>query len=511
MLFRSTAVSSVDDVANSLVSAITAAALGLTPVNAGSGLVTIGGDASTVLDMSQTGLRQSGLPAQPAAIALPISLAAGQTSEALALLLKQAIDSQNLPGVTTTLFGSRILIEGAVSAGGVGAAAIAPIRDFAGNPLKANQLDGTTTLTIFQGEGLDYGDAPAPYASQSTANGPRHKVVNGLSLGATVTADADARIPNADSDDGVSIGTLYAAFASNATISVNNTTGGSAFVSMWIDFDGNGTFADTERVISSQAITAASTTVTFVVPRSTSDEATPARTKLGDTYARIRLSSTANEVASPVGAAADGEVEDHLVTILSNPFQSPSAITDAFGNGLDVSGDGFVSAIDVLQIINWINDPTKPDFPSLADATGAPPYVDVNGDGIVSALDASIVITYLNSLPRITGGEGEEALNLSSGTLVGEGEQVVLSSNWAAGLEDVLKPRLSTRSEPANSAHDQAVLESSDDNIELAVSVASGATASAIDSFWASLSQSTEDQGSIFAELEYSLIDTLLD
>ncbi len=503
-----------DAVATALITAINAAALGLTPVNAGNGLVTIGGDASTVLDMSQTVLRQSGLPGQPAAIAIPVSLATTQSSDSLALLLKQAIDAQNLPGVVTTLFGDRILIEGAQSAGGVGAAAIAPIRDLAGNPLKANQADGTTTLTVFMGEGLDYGDAPAPYKSLSTDNGPRHKVVNGLSLGATVTPDADARLPNADSDDGVTIGTLFAAFASNATISVTNTSGGPAYVSMWIDFDGNGIFADSERVVSSQAVTAASTTVTFVVPRSTSDETTAARAKLGATYARVRVSSSDAAVASPLGAAPDGEVEDFAVTILANPLHNASGITDGFGNGLDVSGDGFVSPIDVLQVINWINDPAKPQFPTLADATGAPPYVDVNGDGIISALDSSILITYLNSLPRVTGsGEGEGSLEVASVTssgLMGEGEQVVLSSNWAGGLEDVLRPRVASRSETTVSARDQALLETDEDNSELAVSVASVVATQAVDTFWASLSETPITTHSIVDELEYGLIEDLL-
>jgi hypothetical protein len=502
-------------VANALVAAINAAALGLTPVNAGNGLVTIGGDANTVLNMSQTVLRQSGLAGQPAAIAIPVSVVAGQTSDDLAVLIEQAIDAQQLPGVTTTLFGDRILIEGAGSVAGVGSAAIAPIRDLAGNSLKANQLDGSTSITIFQGEGLDYGDAPAPYASLNAQNGPRHQVVSGFSLGPTATVDADARLPDADSDDGVTIGALYAAYQSNATISVTNSTGGSAFVSMWIDYDGNGIFADTERVISSQALPAGASTVSFTVPRSTSDDANPARTSLGETYARIRMSSSASAVASALGEAPDGEVEDYRVTILANPFHNASGVTDAFGNGLDVSGDGFVSAIDVLQIINWINDPTKPSFPSLASATGAPPFVDVNGDGIISALDSSIVITYLNSLPRVPSGEGEGPLDVSSGpAMVGEGEEVVLASNWAPGLEDLFRPRTVSPSRPAHTPHDQAMLNAGDadddDNAGWAASVASNSQVAAADAFWAQLSDQRSQSDAIEFELESEWLEDLL-
>ena len=213
-------------VAAALVTAINTASLGLTPVNAGGGLVTLGGDTNTVLDMTLTVLDQSGLAGQPGAVAIPVTITAGQTAETYAALIKAAIDAQNLPGVIVTQLGAQVLILGAGSVSGPGASPIGPIRDLAGNPLKANQPDGTTTLTIFQGEGFDFGDAPIPYSTSNAENGPRHKVIDGLSLGATVTADADARRDDADiGDDGVIFSPLYAAFQSSIKLSVTNTTG----------------------------------------------------------------------------------------------------------------------------------------------------------------------------------------------------------------------------------------------------------------------------------------------
>ncbi len=50
--------------------------------------------------------------------------------------------------------------------------------------MRATELNGQSLLTIFLGEGLDYGDAPDPlYASKKDNNGARHIVVDGFSIG----------------------------------------------------------------------------------------------------------------------------------------------------------------------------------------------------------------------------------------------------------------------------------------------------------------------------------------
>ena len=77
-------------------------------------------------------------------------------------------------------------------------------------------------------------------------------------------------------------------------------------------------------------------------------------------------------------------------------------------NALDVSGDGFVSPIDALFVIEELNDRgshmmTGPETTS--------PYVDVSGDGYVSPVDALHVIGYLNDpgpgVPETASAEGE--------------------------------------------------------------------------------------------------------
>ena len=114
--------------------------------------------------------------------------------------------------------------------------------------------------------------------------------------------------------------------------------------------------------------------------------------------ARFRMSSDSVAVSSPIGDAPDGEVEDWMITVSANPYTNPK-------NRYDVTGDGFVSPIDVLQIVNYINAgfPSRPPLPPVA----VPPYLDVNGDGFINALDVLAVIGQINSGLAGRGGEGE--------------------------------------------------------------------------------------------------------
>ena len=78
----------------------------------------------------------------------------------------------------------------------------------------------------------------------------------------------------------------------------------------------------------------------------------------------------------------------------------------------DVSGDGNVTPLDVLILINDINMhgsrslPTRPSGP-------VPPFFDVDGDGSLTPSDVLSVINYINS--RVAGSAGEgEARSFSS-------------------------------------------------------------------------------------------------
>ncbi len=72
----------------------------------------------------------------------------------------------------------------------------------------------------------------------------------------------------------------------------------------------------------------------------------------------------------------------------------------------DVSNDGFVSPIDALMLINYINShPVITPLP-LPRPVGDPFY-DVTGDGLADPRDVLEVINRINQLNSPTGGEGE--------------------------------------------------------------------------------------------------------
>jgi hypothetical protein len=68
-------------------------------------------------------------------------------------------------------------------------------------------------------------------------------------------------------------------------------------------------------------------------------------------------------------------------------------------NPLDVSGDTFVSSLDALLAINFLNTGSI-----LSAATGESPaagYVDVNGDRVASAIDVLLIINHLNDVTGV--------------------------------------------------------------------------------------------------------------
>ena len=385
----------VNAFSDAIVTAIATAGLGLTPVHTGEGFIAIGGDRRTTIDVGATALTVVGTPGSPASIPVTLNLATTSSANDVAEAMASAIRAAGIPGVTVTVLGSRLFIEGAEGVTGSGAEIVAPISDYAGNPILPNQTDGTSSVEIFIGQGLDYGDAPdSPYRSRLTNNGPRHTVVDGFSLGTTVTADPDARLDNRDEDDGVTfVGDLFAAFETNITVSAQGIEAGrGGFLSAWIDADGDGVFEDTEAIVIGRSLVNGDNDLpAFRIP-SFAD--------VGEVYARFRYSST--PLDSPMGEAPDGEVEDYAVQILANPYQNQA-------DNLDVTGDGSVAPIDVLRVIHFLNrfGTTRLSVPvdqNIIDTYGR---LDVDGNGIVNPTDALLVINFINKRGSAGSGSGE--------------------------------------------------------------------------------------------------------
>jgi hypothetical protein len=171
-------------------------------------------------------------------------------------------------------------------------------------------------------------------------------------------------------------------------------------VHAWVDFNGNGSFEDAGEKL---AVLETFSNGNFNLPINIVPSGAITTSDVG---VRVRL-STQSTLAS-VGAGGEGEVEDNFVRINRNPHQNPN-------NRYDVNNDTFVSAIDVLQVINYINSTGGGPLPINR---AAPPYLDVDGDASVGPLDVLAIITFINSNLSPTGGEG---LGLGDGEGEGAG------------------------------------------------------------------------------------------
>jgi hypothetical protein len=398
---------------DTMVSRIRNAGLGLYPFNAGNGIVTLGGDATYSMDVTDTSVIEVGQPGVPAAIPIPFTPDESYSAEEIAEATAEAINNRHLPGVTATANEDLTVVTGANDVSGANAQFVSGVKDKAGNLLRGNQVDGDTRFTIFVGAGMDYGDAPASYGVLRADDGARHVVLPGFSMGNLVDIDADGKPTiGADGDDldgGDEDGVLFdpsTPLLPNRFFNVFVSTSGIGddvddvvsygALDAWIDFNGDGDFDDSnEQIITNEILNSSTLNNGIMAFR---DLRVPANAVPGVTYARFRLSTEGN--LTPTGEAADGEVEDHLVSIITNPWQNPE-------NRFDVNDDGAVSPVDALLMINHLNvgggDPTLP-IPKPENA----PFLDVNGDGFITPLDVLETITELNRLNRLQGlGEGE--------------------------------------------------------------------------------------------------------
>ncbi len=158
----------------------------------------------------------------------------------------------------------------------------------------------------------DFSDAPSVYGN------PVHDISAEVRIGATNTAEqVRYNSANADGDlgdDGIIVPQLRRTFASTLTAQITGTGGR---LQAWIDFNGNGSFADVgEQIATNLADNGAGDTnpaagtigVSFTVP---------AAATLSQTFGRFRWSTATG--LGPSGVASNGEVEDYAFTIFGLP------------------------------------------------------------------------------------------------------------------------------------------------------------------------------------------------
>jgi VCBS repeat-containing protein len=123
------------------------------------------------------------------------------------------------------------------------------------------------------------------------------------------------------------------------------------------------------------------------------------------------------EITDEQGAQATGRVTVTVTGVSDPPYQNQVW-------NEDVNGDGFLSPIDALILINFINSQGAGTLPP---GLSTPPFLDPSGDNATTPLDVIQVINALNAQAS-SGGEGEADGQSSAGS----GQWAVGSGQWAA-------------------------------------------------------------------------------
>ncbi|WP_026220975.1 GEVED domain-containing protein, partial [Thiofilum flexile] len=165
---------------------------------------------------------------------------------------------------------------------------------------------------------IDYSDAASSYGTAT------HVIKKGLlQLGSKITPDT-AMVTDADnaSDDGiVTLPTLSPDMMTySVSTAVTNTTGQTATLHGWIDFDRNGVFDADEYTSVTVANGSTSAALNWSVPLDT---------VAGSTYARFRLTTDTLTATSAATAVSNGEVEDYTLTISAQTSATPNTTATA--------------------------------------------------------------------------------------------------------------------------------------------------------------------------------------
>lgn len=302
----------------------------------------------------------------------------------------------------------------------------------------------------------DFGDAPDPtYPTREASDGACHALGGGLRLGAAVDGELDGQpLPGAGGDDGSDVDdgdgvALPASLLAGAEASVAVTASAAGLLNAWIDFDADGDWLDAgEQVITDVALTAGVNPLQILVPVA----AAP-----GATFARFRFDSGGG--LAPTGSAADGEVEDYLVTLVVPPdlsvaiADSPDPVPEGrpLHYLLTVANDGTVDATAVTLTVTLPAEvelvASTPGAPACTEAAGVVTcdlgtrpassstevdlLVDVLPDTAGAVIDVAAEVTLAESDPVPANNSDTEATTVIHVEIFADGFEIGNTSMWS--------------------------------------------------------------------------------
>ncbi|MEP0189826.1 MAG: GEVED domain-containing protein [Erythrobacter sp.] len=266
------------------------------------------------------------------------------------------------------------------------------IQTASGSQTVGNFIDGVVIAPF-----CDYGDAPSSYPVLRSNNGASHRLIGSVFLGNSVDVEFDGQPSNdatgddnngTDDEDGIAFGlTGNNELVRRGTNNLEVTASQAGYVNVWVDFNQDGNWSATERVLADTAVSAGSQTLSFVVPNSSS---------LGASFARVRY-STDNPAGAlgPGGDWGNGEVEDVRIVVVQQAILAIEKTSDVFqdtgvGDGTDkrVPGNDVLYSIDVSNI-----GEDSPDANSVFVVDALPSEVEFfNGDANGSAAGTARVL-----------------------------------------------------------------------------------------------------------------------
>lgn len=300
----------------------------------------------TAVDLSLTlmALPSQGLPGSPVRFELNATnasaLPAPRTVAVLDLPLGSIFQGSAGASWNCAAFGSTVICDHDAPLNGVASTLeIDALMPLASGPWTArgsikslqqeeDPADNFDQVTVTQTT-IDLGDAPSPgFPTRLAESGAFHGLGSGLHLGSLVDGDGDGQpTPAADGDDSDGTddedGVLFTApIQPGLASSVDVEVSADGHLDAWVDWNGDGDWNDAdEKILHGVGVTAGTTGHPFAVPASAS---------LGDTFARFRLSSAGTPLST--GPAADGEVEDHLLTVVATPTLAIDDVSLAEGD-----------------------------------------------------------------------------------------------------------------------------------------------------------------------------------